>query len=131
MMGEYAIGNTAFLPLLCLFVKHFICDFPLQAFPWMYRNKGTYLHAGGLVHAGIHGIGTALALATFTSITMLTYCALADFVAHYHIDWAKMNVSKRYNLQPNNSERFWILLGFDQLLHHLTYFAIVYYAFIL
>jgi hypothetical protein len=62
---------------------------------------------------------------------LLIYCALADFFVHYHIDWAKMNVSKRYDLQPNNSERFWILLGFDQLLHHLTYFGIVFYAFIL
>jgi hypothetical protein len=48
---------------------------------------------------------------------------------HYHIDWAKMKISKRYDLQPNNSERFWILLGFDQLLHHITYFVIVYFAF--
>jgi len=36
-----------------------------------------------------------------------------------------MNASKRYDLKPDNSEWFWILLGFDQLLHHLTYFALV------
>ena len=131
MVGEYSAGNTAFLPLLCLFIKHFICDFPLQVFPWMYRNKGTYLHLGGITHAAIHGMGTVLALAAFTSMSLVFYCALADFFVHYHIDWAKMTINKRYNLQPNNSERFWLLLGFDQLLHHLTYFALVYYAFIL
>jgi len=40
-----------------------------------------------------------------------------------------MNASNKFGLQANNSEWFWILLGFDQLLHHLTYFAIVAIAF--
>lgn len=53
--------------LVWLLVKHFICDFPLQATPWMYRNKGTYLHPGGLVHAGIHWIGTSIVLSFFIS----------------------------------------------------------------
>ncbi|MGB7815936.1 MAG: DUF3307 domain-containing protein [Methylotenera sp.] len=117
-----------FEALFLLFIKHFICDFPLQANPWIYRNKGTYMHPGGIAHAGIHALGTLLVLAPFIGSESLLY-AVIDMVLHYHIDWAKMNVSKRYDLQPNNSERFWILLGFDQLLHHITYFAIVYYAF--
>ncbi len=37
-------------------IKHFIADFPLQAFPFMCANKGTYGHAGGVIHALIHGI---------------------------------------------------------------------------
>jgi Protein of unknown function (DUF3307) len=130
LTGEYAAANTAFVPLFWLFVKHFICDFPLQANPWLYRNKGTYLHLGGIAHAGIHALGTLLVLAPFVGSLSIMLAAV-DMLVHYHIDWAKMNISKRYDLQPNNSERFWILLGFDQLLHHLTYFMIIYYAFIL
>lgn len=117
-----------FEALFLLFIKHFICDFPLQANPWMYRNKGTYMHPGGIAHAGIHALGTLLVLAPFIGSASVLY-AVVDLLVHYHIDWAKMNVSKRYDLQPNNSERFWILLGFDQLLHHITYFVIIYYAF--
>ena len=117
-----------FTALFLLFIKHFICDFPLQAYPWIYRNKGTYLHLGGIAHAGIHAVGTAIVLAPFIGLNALFYAA-CDMVVHYHIDWTKMNISKHYDLQPNNSERFWILLGFDQLLHHSTYFAIVYFAF--
>ena len=117
-----------FEALFLLFVKHFICDFPLQAYPWMYRNKGTYMHPGGIAHAGIHALGTLLVLVSFIGSAAMLYAAI-DMLVHYHIDWAKMNVSKRYDLQPNNSERFWILLGFDQLLHHITYFVIVYFAF--
>lgn len=130
MAGEYAAANTAFLPLFWLFVKHFICDFPLQAYPWMYRNKGTYGHLGGVAHASIHALGTAMVLVPFIGLAALKF-ALIDAIVHYHIDWAKMNVSRHNDLQPNNSEWFWILLGFDQLLHHLTYFALIYYIFIL
>ncbi|MDP2154288.1 MAG: DUF3307 domain-containing protein [Methylotenera sp.] len=117
-----------FEALLCLFIKHFICDFPLQAFPWMYKNKGAYGHVGGLVHATIHGAGTFIVLIYWLGLSAWIF-ALADMVAHYHIDWAKMNISMKFDLKANNSEWFWILLGFDQLLHHLTYFAIIAIAF--
>ena len=86
------------------------------------------MHPGGVVHAGIHAIGTLLVLAPFIGSASVMY-ALIDMVVHYHIDWAKMKLSRRYDLQPTNSERFWILLGFDQLLHHITYFVIIYFAF--
>lgn len=118
-----------FEALLGLFIKHFICDFPLQMFPWLYQNKGRYLHLGGIVHAGSHGIGTLIVLSFFIDMRMAALLATIDFLLHYHIDWAKMNLSDYYDLKPNNSEWFWLLLGLDQLLHHLTYFAIVYYAF--
>lgn len=110
--------------LFCLFIKHFVCDFPLQANPWMYRNKGTYGHLGGIIHALIHGVGTFIVLSFWLGLGAWLY-AIADAVIHYHIDWAKMNTSKRFNLTADNSEWFWILLGFDQLLHHITYFVIV------
>jgi hypothetical protein len=111
---------TAFL------VKHFICDFPLQANPWFYKNKGTYGHPGGLAHAYIHMVGTWTILAfTHLSVGTLLLLGLADGVIHYHIDWVKMNVTAAYKLTPTNSEWFWILLGLDQLLHYLTYIGII------
>ena len=115
--------------LFALFVKHFICDFPLQIWPWMYRNKSTYLHPGGIAHAAVHGAGTFVVM-VFFDFTTAWIAGLFDILVHYHIDWAKMNVNARLNLRPDNSEWFWIALGFDQLLHHATYFIIVYYALI-
>lgn len=102
---------------IAFFIKHFVCDFPLQATPYMYRNKGTYGHPGGILHAGIHGIGTWLILSPLA--------AIIDAVVHYHIDWAKMRLGAHYNLRPDNSEWFWILLGLDQLLHYLTYAGLI------
>lgn len=117
-----------FEALFLLFIKHFICDFPLQTSPWMYRNKGTYGHLGGIAHAAVHGVGTWLVLVFFVGAQAWQY-ALIDSLIHYHIDWAKMNINARYELSPINSENFWILLGLDQLAHHVTYFGIVAYAF--
>ena len=94
----------------------------------MYGNKVMYMHLGGIVHAGVQAVGTLLVLAPFLGTLAIMYAAI-DMLVHYHIDWAKMSVGKRYDLQPNHSERFWILLDFDQLLHHITYFVIVYFAF--
>ncbi len=112
--------------ILWLMIKHFICDFPLQAHPYLYSHKHEYGHLGGVLHAGIHGLGTAIVLICFgcSSGLILSIVAL-DILAHYHIDYCKMKTGKIYNLKPDNSEWFWILLGLDQLLHFLTYYFIV------
>lgn len=107
-------------------VKHFLCDFPLQAHPYMYKNKGIYGHGGGISHSWIHCLGTFLVLVWFTDIDTAVQCAVADGVIHYHIDYLKMKIGVWYNLNPNNSEWYWILLGLDQFLHTLTYLAIIY-----
>ena len=36
--------------LVVLQIKHFICDYPLQT-AYQLRNKGTYGHPGGIIHA--------------------------------------------------------------------------------
>ena len=121
------------LLLFWFIIKHFVCDFPLQATPWMYKNKGTYGHLGGIAHAGIHMTGTvaifALTLGGILSPLDIALLGLIDGLIHYHIDWAKMNIGRIYNLKPDNSEWFWILLGLDQLLHYMTYLFLIWLAF--
>jgi hypothetical protein len=58
---------------------------------------------------------------------LVALLAAAGGVIHYHIDWAKMNVNKKFNLGPTTSEWFWQTLGVDQLLHTLTYIGLVFY----
>lgn len=88
--------------------------------------KGTYGHLGGVLHSVIHIFGSFLVLYFFIPLDIALMLSIFDGMMHYHIDWAKVNIGKYYNLKPNNSEMFWILLGVDQLLHSLTYFAMVY-----
>ena len=117
--------NTAVLLLLALSTKHFIIDFLLQ-YPYQYLNKGTYGHPGGLMHASLHAVGTAISLALCGLFDLIWVLSAADAVIHYHIDWAKMNLNKHYGWACNTSDKFWTLIGLDQYLHMLTYLAIAY-----
>lgn len=105
-----------------LFTKHFIVDFPLQH-KYQWSNKGTYLHPGGLLHAGLHGIGTFLCFLMVSPLVGI-YFGLLDAFFHYHIDWAKMNINMIMTWKPNTHEQFWWLLGLDQYLHAMTYIGL-------
>jgi hypothetical protein len=114
--------DTTLLILTLLVIKHFIVDFPLQV-KYQYSNKGTYGHKGGLLHAGLHGIGTLLCFFPFSHFAL--WFAITDAVIHYHIDWAKMNVNTKMGFKPDTHEQFWWILGVDQLLHYLTYIGLL------
>ena len=101
-----------------LFTKHFICDFPLQV-PYQWKNKGTYGHLGGLIHAFLHAIGTFICIVGFFPRDALRL-ALIDMVLHYHIDYVKMNANERMGWNESHHQ-FWVLIGLDQYLHALTY----------
>lgn len=107
-----------------LLLKHFIVDFPLQK-PYHYQNKGTYLHPGGLLHALLHGVGTGLIVGFMLNVYVGLWMGVLDAAVHYHVDWAKVKLNNRYQLTPTSSEKFWWLLGIDQLIHQLTYVIIV------
>jgi hypothetical protein len=109
------------LLLILLQIKHFIADFCLQ-FSYMIEEKGTYWAPGGLHHALVHTVGTFLVLFMLSNINLAIWLALLDGIIHYHVDWAKMNMSKKYT--PSDAS-FWTWLGLDQALHQLTYILIV------
>ncbi len=117
-MNELAI-------LSLLMFKHFICDYPLQTH-YQFMNKGIYGHPGGLLHAGIHAIGTLVVLSFFMPVLTALSLALLDGIIHYHIDWAKNQVNRRFDLKPTNGTGFWFTFGLDQYLHQMTYVLIVF-----
>lgn len=111
--------------LAALFTKHFIIDFPLQG-PYQWMNKGTYGHPGGLLHAGLHALGTLIVFLTFGAmIEGAIILAFIDGIIHYHIDWAKMNINSKFGWKPDTHAEFWWLLGLDQYLHAMTYVLLV------
>lgn len=105
-----------------LFVKHFVVDFLLQR-RYQYENKGVYGHPGGLIHAGLHGLGSWLCLTSFDPAAAVAL-ACADAGIHYHIDWAKTTINQRRKWTPAHSQ-YWYLLGLDQFLHYMTYVGMV------
>lgn len=113
--------------LTALFVKHFVADFLYQP-KYQWANKGTYGHAGGLVHTGQHVLLTAVILFLFgVALPAIAVVAIFEALVHYHTDWAKMNINKKYGWGATTHSEFWILTGFDQLVHALTYMAIGFY----
>ena len=119
------IALIALAAVAVLMFKHAVADFYLQN-AYQYLNKGTYGHPGGVIHAGIHVALTPLVYLVLLpgSVLMAGAIALGEFVLHYHIDWAKEQITRRNSWTPQHSG-FWHALGTDQLLHGLTYLAIV------
>lgn len=121
-------GISAVFLMVLLSVKHFVFDFVYQP-PRMWQNKGTYGHIGGIEHSGYHALATMVILFLFihlfpVSPIVILYLGLAEFIIHYHMDWAKMSINKKMHWGCNTHNQFWILLGGDQLVHMLTYLGI-------
>lgn len=112
--------------MVVLMYKHFIADFLYQP-PYQWKNKGTYGHWGGIVHSGQHAACTAILLPLFdVELSKIVLIVLVEFLVHYHMDWAKMNINKKYGWGATTHNEFWILVGVDQLVHALTYIWIAY-----
>ena len=108
-----------------LMIKHTAADFYLQT-PYQYLNKGIYGHPGGLIHSAIHVALTPLVYLVLAPASLLLVAGIAvgEFAVHYHTDWLKEKLAHR-NGWSGNDRAFWYALGTDQLVHGLTYVAIV------
>lgn len=113
--------ESIFVVLALLYIKHWYIDFVDQSDDEV-ANKGKYGKWLGIRHSLKHGLATAI-IFTLTgmpppfSVTL----GVMDFIAHYHIDWCKMNFGNRDITTP----QFWNHLGLDQLAHYLTYLGLV------
>lgn len=106
-----------------LAAKHFVFDFVLQRPYSFFRNKGIYGHPAGLIHAGLHVLGTLpVFLILPTGTWAIIVIVIGEFAVHYHLDWTKEQIERR--LTPSEATRF-LVLGADQLGHQLTYVGIV------
>ena len=106
-----------------LLVKHFLFDFVFQT-KFQLAHKHIYGHPGGLVHAGLHLVGTLAAILVFTrSAGLIAAILAAEFAFHYHVDWTKEQVLRRTGWRDPDG-RYWAVFGADQLIHGLGYLAI-------
>ena len=125
------IGGEAAMVLLAmayLLVKHAAADFILQT-EAQRREKGSYGATGGLTHSLTHIVLTAPVFALLPVFAAGIAAALlaAEFVLHYHIDWAKEQIVRRNDWSSRDTP-FWWAIGIDQLLHGLTYIGLVWLA---
>ena len=112
--------TTAFLILSLLLIKHWYIDFVDQTVSEI-EQKGIYGSLEGFMHSVKQALGTALVLLCFAPSIIVVFCLVfLDLFLHYHVDWIKSN----YGCQDMCDNRFWSHLGFDQLIHQITYLVI-------
>lgn len=115
------------LLLLILQLKHCYADFIIQTYAQTVR-KGIYRDLIGISHTLDHIVATLFSLFVFSMwypipATTIFAVALAEGLAHYHIDWYKV----KYGCKDSTRSAFWAQFGIDQLAHQLTYLLIVFY----
>jgi hypothetical protein len=117
--------ETQLFLISILLIKHAIVDVGIQRMlGWMgkekYRSKLAQNHYVG------HGVGTFLVLLVPVGVTTALIAAVFDWLCHWHIDYTKAVINTHYEFDASCTE-FWWLLTVDQILHYLTYAAIVVY----
>lgn len=113
-----------FLLLVWVKFKHFIADFPLQNIYMLGKFKGGFDWVVPLLsHVAVHGAFT-LGLCLLVNPAMWWLC-FVDMSIHFIMDRIKAskNLLGRWKYEDR---MFWILLGFDQLIHGLTDLLIVF-----
>ncbi len=117
-----------FFLLLTLLVCHYLADFCLT-FPAMIKAKADgrnpwpiLLHAG--IHAGLVGI---CLLCWQISWNLLLKMMALELVSHFLVDTAKGRLSAFFpRLADPQGKPYWMLYGFDQLLH-LSVMAVIWF----
>ncbi|MFK7836819.1 MAG: DUF3307 domain-containing protein [Sulfitobacter sp.] len=116
--------TTALVLLTLLQVKHLFADFFLQT-PRMLAGRNEYIHVGRMQHAGLHAVfSLAVVSVVGAPLGFSIILCLIEFVVHYHIDWAKGRHSQMTQYTPNDPG-YWRAFGVDQLMHQLTYVAML------
>lgn len=114
----------ALVLLFLLQFKHLFADFYMQT-PRMLRDRGVYRHMGRVQHAGLHGVGSLVALVLVgVPLGLALLIAFVEWVVHFHIDWAKGRWSDHTGHGPEEAG-YWRAFGVDQALHQWTYLVIV------
>ena len=119
------LAASLLVAVAILMFKHTVADFYLQT-PYQYINKGIYGHPGGLLHSAIHVALTPSVYIVLApgSFLLVVAVALGEFAVHYHVDWLKEQLTHRRQWSSHD-RGFWYALGTDQLVHGLTYLAII------
>lgn len=110
--------------LFLLQLKHLFADFYMQT-ARMLANRARYLHMGRVQHAGLHGVGSLVAMVLVgVPVGLALVVSLIEWAAHFHIDWGKGFWSERMGHSPEDAS-FWRAFGLDQALHQWTYLVMV------
>lgn len=140
--------TTVFLLLLIYQIKHWLADYPLQGWPFTKFMLRKFLPDWGFfwplaAHAAVHGALTLVICLIFAP--SLWGLCLFDACMHFSMDRVKAHPQLLGRFKPltipldqaptsspygrkmiRSNAFFWWSLGFDQAVHHLTHYCIIY-----
>ncbi|MCB0378628.1 MAG: DUF3307 domain-containing protein [Bdellovibrionales bacterium] len=114
-----------FMLLLIYQIKHYIADFPLQREYMLRKTVASWAFLLPLAtHCSVHAVGTLVICLMFRP--EMWWLAIADFIIHFFVD--RLKSGPKYFGRYNDLSRpgFWNVLGFDQMVHHITHIWIIY-----
>ena len=130
---------TIFTLLIAYQIKHFVADYPLQG-EWMLgKFKSGWCFLGPLVaHVCVHGFFTFLIVIMLRPELALQLASI-DMIAHFTMDRIKAAphylgrfkplTANEYSMATPKAKLgnklFWWSIGFDQMVHHLTHYYII------
>lgn len=109
--------------LALLFIKHFIADVAIQSHVAR-EDKSEYLGTGHY-HYLDHALLTFAIFSVWSPWYLPILFAGADYLIHWHIDYAKCNIKRFYAIDTNSIDMY-LLHILDQMIHLITYCAFVY-----
>lgn len=129
--------------LIAYQVKHFLADYPLQGRYMLGKFREDWdFFVPLLAHVATHGVMTFFLTAIYVGFRQAAGLALFDMTIHFFMD--RIKASKKYlgRFKPltaetapaategqwKSNDRFWWSLGFDQMVHHLTHYAIIWWC---
>lgn len=116
--------NNIFILLILFQIKHFLADYPFQGKYMLGKFKdGWDWVIPLLTHTFVHFLFT-LGICLLVNPS-LWWLALVDMGIHFCMDRIKAGKKflGRFKIED---KKFWWALGFDQMVHHLTHYFVIY-----
>lgn len=115
------------LVLSALLLCHYLADFCLTTKSMIRAKSNGKEYYPILLHAGVHAVLMTLVLEVFgVSLHGCVAAFLIELVSHFLIDTLKSKLSIKYEVLRDNTQKpYWMVYGFDQLLHILVVVAII------
>jgi hypothetical protein len=122
--AHFEVFSLVFVLLVVFQLKHFIADFPLQNRYMLQKQRSDWTFIPPLaLHSAIHAVTTLIVVLVVQPT--LWWLAIADFVIHFTMDRIKAGPKYLGRYSDISKSGFWIALGFDQMVHHLTHIWII------
>lgn len=121
-----ATVDLVFVLIIVFQLKHFAADYLFQYNYMLKKVSPSWDFIAPLsLHCFVHAFLTLLICLYFTP--HLWWISIIDFVIHFFVDRFRSGPRYLGRFKDPHTSLFWWILGADQMVHHLTHIAIIWY----